>query len=147
MKIIVIFLLLYGVLFADVLNVKDTFPYDSFNDQFDKKVAITPQTKKIIISFSKKNGKAVKTFLQTHKGYLKKEQAVYLADVSSVPSLVMFLFMGPALKDNNFSIGLIEDEEIVEILPKVESKTTVISLDKMYIKSIKFVDNLQSTVK
>jgi len=142
MKITVIFLLLYGVLFADVLKVKDKFPYDSFSDQFDKKLAITPQTKEIIISFSKKNDKAVKAFLQTHKGYLEKKQAVYLADVSSVPSLAMSLFMKPALKKYNFSVGLIEDEEIAEILPNVEGKTTVISLDKMHIKSIRFVDSL-----
>lgn len=142
MKITVIFLLLYGILFADVLKVKDKFPYDSFSDQFDKKLDITPQTKEIIISFSKKNGKAVKAFLQTHKGYLKKNQALYLADVSSVPSLAMSLFMKPALQKNNFRVGLIEDEEIANILPKVEGKTTVIRLEKMYIKSIKFMDKL-----
>ena len=142
MKIIVIFLLLCVAVFADVLNVKDKFPYDSFSDQFDKKLAITPQTKEIIISFSKKNGKAVKAFLQTHKDYLKKRQAVYLADVSSVPSLVMSLFMKPALQKNNFSVGLIEDEEVANIFPKVEGKTTVIRLEKMYIKSIQFIDSL-----
>jgi len=142
MKITVIFLLLCSAVFANVLKVKDTFPYDSFSDQFEKKLAITPQTKEIIISFSKKNGKAVKSFLQTHKGYLEKKQAVYLADVSSVPSLVMSLFMKSALQKNNFRVGLIEDEEIVEILPKVEGKTTVLRLEKMHIKSIKFVDTL-----
>jgi len=142
MKITVIFLLLYGVLFADVLKVKDTFPYDSFMDQFEKKLAITPKTKEVIISFSKKNGKAVKTFLEAHQGYLKKKQAVYLADVSSVPSIVMDLFMKPALQKYHFSVGLIEDEEIAEILPNVEGKTTVIRLEKMHIKSIKFIDSL-----
>ncbi len=142
MKTIVIFLLFCGLLFADVLKVKDTFPYDSFSDQFEKKLAITPQTKEIIISFSKKNGKSVKTFLQIHQGYLKKRQAVYLSDVSSVPSLAMLLFMKPALKKYNFSMGLIEDEEIAKVLPKIEGKTTVIRLEKMHIKSIKFVDSL-----
>ena len=142
MKITVIFLLLYGLLFADVLKVKDKFLYDSFSDQFEKKLAITPQTKEIIISFSKKNGKAVKAFLQTHKGYLKKRQAVYLADVSSVPSLAISLFMKPSLQKNNFSVGLIEDEEIAETLPTVEGKTTVIRLKKMHIKSIKFINSL-----
>jgi hypothetical protein len=142
MKITVIFLLLYGVLFADVLKEKDIFPYDGFIDQFDKKLTITHETKEIIISFSKQNGKAVKTFLETHKGYLKKKQAVYLADVSSVPSIVMSLFMKPALKKYNFSVGLVEDEEIAKVLPTVEGKTTVILLEKMYIKSIKFIDNL-----
>ena len=142
MKITVIYLLLCSVLFADILKVKDTFPYDSFMDQFDKKLVITSETKEVIISFSKKNGKAVKAFLQTHKGYLEKKQAVYLADVSSVPSLAMSLFMKPALKKYNFSVGLIEDEEIARMFPKVAEKTTVIRLEKMHIKSIKFVDSL-----
>jgi len=105
-------------------------------------LAVTPQTKEIIISFSKKNGKAVKAFLSTHKGYLKKRQAVYLADMTSAPSLAMSLFMMPALKKYDFSVGLIEDDDIAERLPKVEGKSTVIKLEKLYIKSIKFVDRL-----
>ena len=142
MKTSVIFLLLSGVLLADILKVNDKFPFPSFSDQFEKKLAITPQTKEIIISFSKKNGKAVKAFLVTHKGYLKERQAVYLADVTSAPSLAMSLFMKPALKKYDFSVGLIEDDDIAEKLPKVEGKTTVIELEKLYIKSIKFVDRL-----
>ncbi len=142
MKLIVIYLLFFGVLFADILKIKDIFPYDGFFDQFEKKLPITPQTKEVIISFNKKNGKAVKSFLQTHKGYLAKKQAVYLADVSSVPSLALSLFMMPALKKNHFSVGLIEDEDVAGVLPRVKGKSTVIYLDKMYIKSIKFVDSL-----
>jgi hypothetical protein len=142
MKISIIFLFLSGALFADVLKVNDKFPFHSFSDQFEKKLAITSQTKEIIISFSKKNGKAVKSFLESHKGYLKKRQAVYLADMTSAPSLAMSLFMKPALKKYDFSVGLIEDDEIAERLPKVEGKSTVIRLEKMTIKSIKFLDRL-----
>ena len=142
MKIPVVLLLLCVTLFADVLKVKDKFPFHSFPDQFEKKLAITPQTKEIIISFSKKNGKDVKAFLESHKGYLKQKQAVYLADVTSAPSLAMSLFMKPALKKYDFSVGLIEDDDIAEKLPKVEGKTTVIELEKLYIKSIKYVDRL-----
>ena len=80
--------------------------------------------------------------MQTHKGYLEEKQAVYLADVSSAPSLAMSLFMKPALKKYHFNVGLIEDEKIAEILPKVEEKTTVIRLENMHIKSIKFIDKL-----
>ncbi len=142
MKISILFLFLSAVLLADVLKVKDKFPFPSFSDQFEKKLAVTPQTKEIIISFSKKNGKAVKAFLSMHKGYLKKRQAVYLADMTSAPSLAMSLFMMPALKKYDFSVGLIEDDDIAERLPKVEGKSTVIRLEKLYIKSIKFVDRL-----
>ncbi len=142
MKTTVLFLFLSALVFADVLKVNDTFPFQSFTNQFEKKLAITPQTKEIIISFSKKNGKAVKAFLESHKGYLKKRQAVYLADMTSAPSLAMSLFMMPALKKYDFSVGLIEDDDIAERLPKVEGKSTVIRLEKLYIKSIKFVDRL-----
>ena len=142
MKTTITFLFLSGVLFADILKVNEKFPFPGFTDQFEKKLAITPQTKEIIISFSKKNGKAVKAFLESHKGYLKERQAVYLADMTSAPSLAMSLFMMPALKKYDFSVGLIEEDDIAEKLPKVEGKTTVIRLEKMTIKSIKFVDTL-----
>jgi len=142
MKTTVLFLFLSASLLADVLKVDDKFPFHSFSDQFEKKLAVTPQTKEIIISFSKKNGKAVKAFLESHKGYLTTGQAVYLADMTSAPSLAMSLFMMPALKKYNFSVGLIEDDVVAEKLPKVEGKTTVIRLEKMTIKSIQFVDKL-----
>jgi len=142
MKTTIILLFLSGVLFADVLKVGNIFPLNRFYDQFEKKLAITPQTKEIIISFTKENSKEVKAFLATHKGYLKKRQAVYLADVTSAPSLAISLFVKPELKKYDFSVGLMEDDEIGEILPKVEGKTTVIGLDKMLIKSIKFVVGL-----
>jgi len=142
MKTSILFLFLSVTLFADVLKVNDKFPFHGFTDQFEKKLVITPQTKEIIISFSKKNGKAVKAFLASHKGYLKERQAVYLADMTSAPSIAMSLFMIPALKKYDFKVGLIEDDNIAERLPKVEGKNTVIKLEKLYIKSIKFVDRL-----
>ncbi len=142
MKIAVMFLLVCRALWSDVLKVKDKFPYDSFTDQFDKKLAITPDTKEVIVSFSKKNGKTVKTFLESHEGYLNERQAVYLADVSSAPSIAMSLFMKPALRKHNFRVGLINDEKIAKTLPAVEGKTTVIKLEKLYIKSITFIDSL-----
>jgi len=142
MKATLTFLFLSVVLLADVLKVNDKFPFNHFTDQFEKKLTITPQTKEIIISFSKKNGKAVKAFLSSHKGYLKTRQAVYLADMTSAPSIAMSLFMMPALKKYDFKVGLIEDDDIAEKLPRKEGKTTVIHLDKMRIKSIKFVDGL-----
>ncbi len=142
MKIIIMFLLLLEILFADVLNVDDKFPFHSFSDQFEKKLTVTPQTKEIIISFSKKNGTEVKAFLESHKGYLKQRHAIYLADVTSAPSIAMSLFMKPALKKYDFSVGLIEDDAMAERLPKMEGKTTVIRLDKMIITSITYKDRL-----
>jgi len=142
MKISILFLFLSAVLLADVLKVNDTFPFTHFKDQFEKKLTVNSQTKEIIISFSKKNGTEVKAFLESHKGYLKQRHAIYLADVTSAPSLAMSLFMKPALKKYDFSVGLIEDDAIAEKLPKMEGKTTVIRLDNMMIISITYKDRL-----
>jgi len=142
MKATLTFLFLSAILLADVLKVNETFPFDHFTDQFEKKLTVSSQIKEIIISFSKKNGTEVKAFLESHKGYLKQRHAVYLADVTSAPSIAMSLFMKPALKKYDFSVGLIEDDTIAERLPKKEGQTTVIRLEKMLIKSIKFVDSL-----
>jgi len=62
--------------------------------------------------------------------------------VTSAPSIAMSLFMKPALKKYDFSVGLIEDDEIAGRLPKVEGKTTVIRLEKMIITSITYKDRL-----
>ena len=142
MKTTVLFFFLSALVFADVLKVNDIFPFQSFSDQFEKKLAITPQTKEIIISFSKKNGAEVKAFLESHKGYLKTKKAVYLADVTSAPALAMSLFMKPALKKYDFSVGLIEEDAIAKRLPKKEGSTTVIRLDNMQITAINFVKSL-----
>ena len=142
MKTALLFLCLSAILLADVLKVNDTFPFSHFTDQFEKKLIVNSQAKEIIISFSKKNGTDVKAFLESHKGYLKQRQALYLADVTAAPSLAMSLFMKPALKKYAFSVGLIEDDDIAQKLPKKEGKTTVIRLDKMIIKSIKYKDRL-----
>jgi len=142
MKTALLFLCLSGVLLADVLKVSDKFPFPDFTDQFEKKLTISSQTKEIIISFSKKNGTEVKAFLESHKGYLKQRHAVYLADVTSAPSIAMSLFMKPALKKYDFSVGLIEDDAIADRLPRKEGKTTVIHLDKMMITSITYKDRL-----
>jgi len=142
MKISILFLFLSAVLLADVLKVNEIFPFTHFKDQFEKKLTVNSQTKEIIISFSKKNGTEVKAFLESHKGYLKQRHAIYLADVTSAPFIAMSLFMKPALKKYDFSVGLIEDNDIAERLPKKEGKTTVIRLDNMMIISITYKDRL-----
>ena len=142
MKILILFISLCLFLSADTLKVNDKFPFSSFNDQFDKKLVVTSQTKEIIVSFSKDNGKIVKAFLENHKGYLKKRQGVFLVDMTSAPSFAMVLFMKPMLQKYDFLVGFVEDDKVAKRLPKVEGKITVISLEKRIIKSIKYVDGL-----
>lgn len=141
MKLIFIFLLVSVKLFAKAPHVGEVFPYTSFPDQFDKKIDITKDTKKIIISFTKKKGQLVKAYLEKNKDYLSANSAVYLIDISKVPSLARILFMMPILRYSSFSIGVIKEE--VKNFPQSKDRITIIELENKIIKSIKFVKNLR----
>jgi len=144
MKYLVIaFMLLlpYG-LFAQPLSVGTTIEATQFKDQFEKNLSITTQTQQLIVVFSKVEGEKVKAFLETQPNYLREKNALYLMDVTPVPSMVMSMFMLPKFKKYTYPIGLIEDEKVLETLPKKEKFITLITLDNLKITAIEFKEIL-----
>ncbi|WP_263833497.1 hypothetical protein [Sulfurospirillum oryzae] len=140
--ILAVFLLLPLGLFADML--KENAPIQQFviKDQFEKSMNITSQTKQIIIAFTKAEGEGIKTFLETHPNYLVENDALYFMDATSVPSLVMSIFMMPKFKKYSYSIGLLENEKDVAYFPKKEDRITVITLDNLTVTAITFKEKL-----
>jgi hypothetical protein len=144
MKYLVIaFMLLlpYG-LFAQPLSVGTTIEATQFKDQFEKNLTITAQTQQLIVVFSKVEGEKVKAFLEANPNYLRENNALYLMDVTPVPSMVMSMFMLPKFKKYTYPIGLIEDETILKTLPKKEKFITLITLDNLKITAIEFIEAL-----
>ena len=82
-------------LFAQDLKEGSPLKTMAIKDQFEKNIAITTQTKQILLAFSKEQGEKVKVFLETNPNYLAENNAVYLMDVSTVPGMVMSMFMLP----------------------------------------------------
>jgi len=135
------FLLPFG-LFAQPLSVGTTIEATQFKDQFEKNLTITAQTQQLIVVFSKVEGEKVKAFLETNPNYLYENNALYLMDVTPVPSMVMSMFMLPKFKKYAYPIGLIEDEKVLETLPKKEKFITLITLDNLKITAIEFKEAL-----
>jgi hypothetical protein len=135
------FLLPHG-LFAQPLSVGNTIEATQFKDQFEKNLTITAQTQQLIVVFSKVEGEKVKAFLETNPNYLRENNALYLMDVTPVPSMVMSMFMLPKFKKYTYPIGLIEDEKVLETLPKKEKFITLITLDNLKITAIEFKEAL-----
>jgi len=142
-KIILAALLLmpFG-LFADTLKEGTLIQAPVIKDQFEKTVSITPQTKQIIIAYTKSQGDVLKAFFEANPHYLSENNALYLMDATSVPSLVMSMFMMPKFKKYTYSIGLIEDEKDVAYFPKKEDQLTIISLDNLNVTAIDFKEKL-----
>jgi len=135
------FLLPFG-LFAQPLSVGTTIEATQFKDQFEKNLSITTQTQQLIVVFSKVEGEKVKAFLEANPNYLREKNALYLMDVTPVPSMVMSMFMLPKFKKYAYPIGLIEDEKLLAPFPKKEKFITFMTLENFKVTSIEFKEIL-----
>lgn len=136
-----ILLLPYG-LFAQSLSEGSTIPPMQIKDQFDKNIVITAQTQQIIVAFSKEEGEKVKHFLEANPNYLHEKNAFYMMDVTPVPGMVMSMFMLPKFKKYPYSVGMLEDEKVVEQFPKKDKFITLLSLENFKIIAIEFKEAL-----
>ena len=129
-------------LLADVLQENGIFPTLKLKDQFEKEVVINAQTKQIIIAFTKAQGETMKAFLETNPNYLSDHNALYMMDATEVPSVIMSMFMMPKFKKYGYAVGLVEDKQTAQTLPKQNDKLTVLSLDNLRITQIDFKEAL-----
>lgn len=137
----VMLLLPFG-LFADALKEGMPIQAPTIKDQFEKNVSITPQTKQIIIAYTKSQGDVMKAFLEANPNYLSENNALYLMDATTVPGIVMSMFMMPKFKKYTYAIGLLETEKDVAYFPKKEDRMTVITLDNLNVTAIDFKEKL-----
>ncbi|WP_041958712.1 hypothetical protein [Sulfurospirillum arsenophilum] len=135
-------LLLPFGLFADALKEGAPIQAPVIKDQFEKNVSITPQTKQIIIAFTKSQGDVMKAFFEANPNYLSENSALYFMDATAVPSMVMSMFMMPKFKKYNYAIGLLENEKDAGYFPKKEDRMTVITLDNLNVTAISFQEKL-----
>jgi len=129
-------------LFADTLKEGTLIQAPVIKDQFEKTVSIAPQTKQVIIAYTKSQGDVIKAFLEANPNYLTENNALYLMDATAVPSMVMSMFMMPKFKKYTYSIGLLDNEKDVAYFPKKEDRITVISLENLNVTAIDFKEKL-----
>ena len=129
-------------LFADTPKVGAPLVLPAVQDQFEKPVALTPQTRQVIIAYTKKHGDVMKEVLEKNPDYLTQNEALYLMDATAVPSMVMSMFMMPKFKKYAYSIGLLEEKKDVAYFPKKENHLTVISLENFNVTAIDFKEKL-----
>jgi hypothetical protein len=131
------------LLLGESLKVGDTFPQTSFKNQFEQKVSVSKNIKQFIVVFSKDDGEKVKIFLEKNPTYLQTNKALYGADLSEAPSLVISMFMKPKFKKYPYSMILLEEKQQAELFPKNENKITILTLDNLQIKKIEYKSNLE----
>lgn len=136
----VIFLVLCTTyLFSNGFALNSNINSFTLNDQFDKTHTVNADTKTMIVSFEKSTSADINEFLSTKEsGFLEKNNAVFIADISGMPSIITSLFALPKMKKYNYNILLIYDEEDKRFL-RQEERTTVYTLENGVIKSISYI--------
>lgn len=140
-KNIILTIALSVYLMANQFNIDQKIGSFALSDQFDKIYTIDNMVKTLIVSFEKDTGKDVNEFLAAQKvDFLEKNNAVFIANISGMPSIITSLFALPKMKKYKHSILLIYNENDKRFLQKSE-KTTVYKIDNGVIKSINFISS------
>jgi len=140
-KFLKILPILLGLLIASTIGINSNLSNLKIEDQFEKTLPITKNTKQIIIAFSKDKGKAFNEFLTKHPNYLKSQNALFFVDISSIPSLIVKLFIVPKFQTFPYKIGLIKEKVFAKKLPKKEGMLTILYLKNFIIKKIEYKPN------
>jgi hypothetical protein len=150
MKKTILTLTTLATLAFGAININDDMSSFSYPDQFDKIHSVTNETKQMIFAFKKDSGHSLKEFLSNKPNdYLTSKNIMNIADVSAMPTIIQW-FALPSLKDYNYPIVVLNDDEISEKYKKDEKnieKLIVVILKNKIVSDIKYFDNIAQLEK
>ena len=114
-------------------------------DQHDRPVAVTASTRRLVFSAERAVGDMVSKLLSAQPaGVLDRQHAVYVADISAMPSLVTRMFALPKMRELPFAMGLVREaaeQAQVADLPRQPGAATVLHLADGRVRQIDLVRN------
>lgn len=99
-------------------------------DQFDAPYTLNDETHILLVARDMDGAKLVNAALEGQpKGYLQQRQAVFLADISRMPSVIATLFALPKMRDYNYRILLDRNARIAPRYPAGEGEVLWLQLE------------------
>ena len=131
------------------LVVGTTIADMKISDQFDKPLTIKADTSKVIFAFSKDGAHICNDYFVTKvPTYLADNKTLFIADVSSAPSLIRSMFIMPGLKDFKHPVYILDDKNIAAAYRKNmdTERIVVVSVENMIIKNIKTITSKKDLI-
>lgn len=127
------------------ISTGDAFGGFSLEDQFHNKHELNPASQRIVISSEMEKSKEVHKWLsENDPKFLEKNNIEYIADITSMPGIITWLFARPKMQKYPFTILLANDKKFGERYPKQEGKLAVFDLDSAgKVTGINFVDQIK----
>jgi hypothetical protein len=116
---------------AATLTVGDAIGPLALADQHGRPGAVDDATRLVLFSRDMAAGEVAKQALAgTDQTFLDARRAVYVADVSAMPRLVMRLFALPKLRDRPYRMLLDRDGSTARDVPAVAGRPTLLVLER-----------------
>ena len=126
------------VVFANPLAVDSTVSELKIKDQFEKEHTLNANIKTILFASDKATSDMLRDYLlplSEKENILEKNNAVYIADISGMPSLISKYIALPKMKKYPFSILLLDDTN-KDNFTKEDGKIIVYTLDNLKVTNI-----------
>ena len=123
------------------LQAGDAFPVTSLENQHGEPITIDDQTQRVLFTADMAGGKVVRALLDERENaaeLLTSANAIYLSDVSGMPSLIRKMMALPAMRKRPYPIMLDIEGVVSAGLPRQEGAVTVIELEKLTVTSLDF---------
>lgn len=116
---------------AATLVTGDRVPAIALPDQHDRPGAIGPDTRVVILSRDMAAGDVVKDGLAgMDQAALDLRAAVYVADISGMPSMIASMFAIPKMRDRSYRILLDRDGVATRDFPYADGRPTVLVVEE-----------------
>ncbi|OWJ94164.1 FAD/FMN-containing dehydrogenase [Pseudomonas sp. A46] len=100
-------------------------------DQYDQAYSLNDDLKVLLVARDMDGGKLVNAALEgLPKDYLESRHAVFVADISRMPSVISSLFAVPAMRDYNYRVLLDRDARVTHRYPAQASSVLWLQLDR-----------------
>jgi hypothetical protein len=117
-------------------------------DQHDQTVAINEQTNLILFAAGKSTSALMsKTLEDLPPTTLKDKKALYVADISGMPSFITKIIAIPKMQKRPYTIALLKDDALSKRFPQKDGAITVIKLKAGKVTDITFVTKQEEIVK
>jgi len=108
-------------------------PTITVEDQHGKPVRVDTGTRRVLFTAERAVNDMVSKVLSAQPaGVLERQHAVYVADITAMPSLVTRLFALPKMRELPFSMGLVRDAaQVAQVadIPRQPGAATVLSFE------------------
>lgn len=152
LKTLLLTLVTTSILLADSLFIGmslTTIQDLDYEDQFEKRVKIPKSTRLMILTYEKDQGAIVNDLLaEQNPTYLKKQDALFIADISKMPSLITMMFALPKMQKFKYPIYLNYGERFARMFPAKKEKITLLYFNTQgYISDIVYISTKEGLKK